>query len=153
MSREIYMDNAATTRVKQEVIDVIVPCLEKEFGNPSSIYKIGRSSKKLLEESRETIAKAIGATAKELYFTSGSESDNWAIKGVAEANKEKGNHIITTKMEHHAVLHPCEYLEQNGFEVTYLDVDEHEVVKLYELKKAIKKETILKSVIFANNEV
>ncbi len=154
MSREIYMDNAATTRVKQEVIDVIIPCLEQEFGNPSSIYKIGRSSKKLLEESRETIAKAIGATAKELYFTSGgSESDNWAIKGVAEANKEKGNHIITTKMEHHAVLHPCEYLEQNGFEVTYLDVDEYGVVKLDELKAAIKKETILISVIFANNEV
>lgn len=154
MSKEIYMDNAATTKVKQEVIDVIMPCLEQEFGNPSSIYKIGRNSKKLLEESREKIAKAIGATAKELYFTSGgSESDNWAIKGVAYANKEKGNHIITTKMEHHAVLHPCEYLEKDGFEVTYLDVDEYGVVKLDELKSAIKKETILISVIFANNEV
>lgn len=154
MSREIYMDNAATTQIKQEVIDVMVPCLKEEYGNPSSIYKIGRDSKRLLEESRETVAKAIGATSKEIYFTSGgSESDNWAIKGIAEAHKSKGNHIITTKMEHHAVLHPCEYLEKNGFEVTYLDVDEYGVVKLDELKKAIKKETILITIIFANNEV
>lgn len=154
MSREVYMDNAATTPIKKEVIDVMIPCLESEFGNPSSIYKVGRNSKKLLEESREAVAKAIGASAKELYFTSGgSESDNWAIKGIAEANKDKGNHIITTKMEHHAVLHTCEYLEKKGFEVTYLDVDEFGLVKLDELKKAIKPETILISIIFANNEV
>ena len=154
MSREIYMDNAATTRIKSEVIDVMVPSLKENYGNPSSIYKIGRDAKRILEESRETVAKAIGASAKELYFTSGgSESDNWAIKGIAEAHKSKGNHIITTKMEHHAVLHPCEYLEKNGFEVTYLDVDEYGVVKLDELKKAIKKETILITIIFANNEV
>ena len=154
MSREVYMDNAATTRIKSEVIDVMVPCLKEEYGNPSSIYRIGRNSKRLLEESRETVAKAIGALPREIYFTSGgSESDNWAIKGIAEAHKSKGNHIITTKMEHHAVLHPCEYLEKNGFEVTYLDVDEYGVVKLDELKKAIKKETILITIIFANNEV
>ena len=154
MSREIYMDNAATTRIKSEVIDVMVPSLKENYGNPSSIYKIGRDAKRILEESRETVAQAIGASAKELYFTSGgSESDNWAIKGIAEAHKSKGNHIITTKMEHHAVLHPCEYLEKNGFEVTYLDVDEYGVVKLDELKKAIKKETILITIIFANNEV
>lgn len=154
MSREIYMDNAATTRMKEEVIDAIIPCLKEDYGNPSSIYKRGRDAKKLLEESRETIANAIGAEAKEIYFTSGgSESDNWAIKGIAHAYKDKGNHIITTKMEHHAVLHPCEYLEKNGFEVTYLDVDEYGVVKLDELKKAIKEETILISIIFANNEV
>lgn len=154
MSREVYMDNAATTRIKPEVIEAMVSCLENEYGNPSSIYKIGRNSKKILEESREKIAKAIGATARELYFTSGgSESDNWAIKGIADAHKNKGNHIITTKMEHHAVLHPCEYLEKNGFEVTYLDVDEYGLINLDQLKKAIKKETILISVIFANNEV
>ena len=154
MSREIYMDNAATTRIKSEVIDVMLPSLKENYGNPSSIYKIGRDAKRILEESRETVARAIGASAKELYFTSGgSESDNWAIKGIAEAHKSKGNHIITTKMEHHAVLHPCEYLEKNGFEVTYLDVDEYGVVKLDELKKAIKKETILITIIFANNEV
>lgn len=154
MSREVYMDNAATTKIKPEVLEVMVSCLENEYGNPSSIYKIGRSSKKVLEESRETIAKAIGATSRELFFTSGgSESDNWAIKGIADAQKNKGNHIITTKMEHHAVLHPCEYLEKNGFEVTYLDVDEHGLVDLEQLKESIKKETILISVIFANNEV
>lgn len=154
MSRGIYMDNAATTPIKKEVIDAMIPCLENEFGNPSSIYKVGRNSKRILEESREVVAKAIGASAKDIYFTSGgSESDNWAIKGIVEANKNKGNHIITTKMEHHAVLHPCQYLEKNGFEVTYLDVDEYGIVKLDELKKAIKAETILISIIFANNEV
>ena len=154
MSREVYMDNAATTKMKKEVIDAMIPCLENDYGNPSSIYTVGRSAKKLLEESRETVARAIGAKTNEIYFTSGgSESDNWAIKGIADAHRSKGNHIITTKMEHHAVLHPCEYLEKNGFEVTYLDVDEYGVVKIDELKKAIKKETILISIIFANNEV
>lgn len=154
MSREVYMDNAATTKIKKEVLDVMIPCLENEYGNPSSIYKIARSAKRLLDESREKVAKAIGAKTNEIYFTSGgTESDNWAIKGIADAHKAKGNHIITTKMEHHAVLHPCEYLEKRGFEVTYLDVDEYGVVKLDELKKAIKKETILISIIFANNEV
>lgn len=154
MTREVYMDNAATTKMKKEVLDAMIPCLENEYGNPSSIYKIGRNAKRLLEESREKVAKAIGAKTNEIYFTSGgTEADNWAIKGIADAHKEKGNHIITTKMEHHAVLHPCEYLEKNGFEVTYLDVDEHGLVKIDELKEAIRKETILISVIFANNEV
>lgn len=154
MSRQIYLDNAATTPIKSEVIDAMIPVLKNEFGNPSSVYKLGRDSKKLLEESREIIAKGIGAEAKEIYFTSGgSESDNWAIKGIAHAQKAKGNHIITTKMEHHAVLHPCEYLEKNGYEVTYLDVDEYGMINLDELQKAIKKETILITIIFANNEV
>ena len=154
MRRKIYMDNAATTPMKSEVIDAMIPVFKNDFGNPSSVYKLGRDAKKLLEESREIVAKAIGAQGKELYFTSGgSESDNWAIKGVAHANKAKGNHIITTKMEHHAVLHPCQYLEKNGYEVTYLDVDEYGMVKMDELEKAIKKETILITIIFANNEV
>ena len=154
MRRKIYMDNAATTPMKSEVIDAMIPVFKNDFGNPSSVYKLGRDAKKLLEESREIVAKAIGAQGKELYFTSGgSESDNWAIKGVAHANKAKGNHIITTKMEHHAVLHPCQYLEKNGYEVTYLDVDEYGMVKIDELEKAIKKETILITIIFANNEV
>ena len=154
MSRQIYMDNAATTPIKSEVIDAMIPIFKNDFGNPSSVYKLGRDSKKLLEESREIVARAIGAQGKEIYFTSGgSESDNWAIKGIAHANKSKGNHIITTKMEHHAVLHPCQYLEKNGYEVTYLDVDEYGMVKMDELEKAIKKETILITIIFANNEV
>ena len=154
MSRQIYMDNAATTPIKSEVIDAMIPIFKNDFGNPSSVYKLGRDSKKLLEESREIVARAIGAQGKEIYFTSGgSESDNWAIKGIAHANKSKGNHIITTKMEHHAVLHPCQYLEKNGYEVTYLDVDEYGMVKIDELEKAIKKETILITIIFANNEV
>lgn len=154
MSRQVYMDNAATTPIRSEVVDAMIPVLREDFGNPSSIYKLGRDSKKLLEESRETVARAIGADAKEIYFTSGgSESDNWAVKGIAHAHSAKGNHIITTKMEHHAILHPCQYLEKNGFEVTYLDVDEYGMVKLDELKKAIKKETVLITIIFANNEV
>ena len=152
--KKIYLDNAATTPIKSEVIDAMIPIFKNDFGNPSSVYKLGRDSKKLLEESREIVARAIGAQGKEIYFTSGgSESDNWAIKGIAHANKSKGNHIITTKMEHHAVLHPCQYLEKNGYEVTYLDVDEYGMVKMDELEKAIKKETILITIIFANNEV
>ena len=154
MTRQIYMDNAATTPMKQEVLDAMMPYFKEKFGNASSIYRIGREARKTLEESREKVASALGAMSKEIYFTSGgSEADNWAIKGVAYANKEKGNHIITTKIEHHAVLHTCEHLEKDGFEVTYLDVDEYGLVDLDELKKAIRKETILITIMFANNEI
>ncbi|AFS78341.1 cysteine desulfurase IscS [Gottschalkia acidurici 9a] len=154
MTRQIYMDNAATTPMKQEVLDAMIPYFKEKFGNASSIYRIGREARKTLEESREKVASALGATSKEIYFTSGgSEADNWAIKGVAYANKEKGNHIITTKIEHHAVLHTCEYLEKDGFEVTYLDVDEYGLIDLDELKRAIRKETILITIMFANNEI
>jgi cysteine desulfurase len=152
--RQVYMDNAATTKMKKEVLEEMMPFFTEHYGNPSSIYKLGRESKKALETSREKVADAIGAKAKEIYFTSGgSEADNWAIKGVAYANKDRGNHIITTKIEHHAVLYTCKYLEKQGFEVTYLDVDEYGMVSLEELEKAIKEETILISVMYANNEI
>ncbi|NBI06722.1 cysteine desulfurase NifS [Senegalia massiliensis] len=148
------MDNAATTPVKKEVLDSMIPYFKEFYGNPSSIYKKGREAKKALDESREKVAKILGASSREIYFTSGgSESDNWAIKGVAFGNKDKGNHIITTKIEHHAVLHTCEYLERNGFDVTYLDVDEYGMINLEDLKNAITDKTILISVIYANNEV
>ncbi|WP_130807397.1 cysteine desulfurase NifS [Senegalia massiliensis] len=148
------MDNAATTPVKKEVLDSMIPYFTGFYGNPSSIYKKGREAKKALDESREKVAKILGANSREIYFTSGgSESDNWAIKGVAFGNKDKGNHIITTKIEHHAVLHTCEYLERNGFEITYLDVDEYGMINLEDLKNAITDKTILISVIYANNEV
>lgn len=154
MNREVYMDNAATTPVKKEVLDSMIPYFKEFYGNPSSIYKKGREAKKALDESREKVAKILGASSREIYFTSGgSESDNWAIKGVAFGNKDKGNHIITTKIEHHAVLHTCEYLERNGFDVTYLDVDEYGMINLEDLKNAITDKTILISVIYANNEV
>lgn len=152
--KNIYMDNAATTKIKEEVLVEIKNKLENTYGNPSSIYKIGRDSKIILEENRERIAKAIGAKTKEIYFTaSGSESDNWAIKGVAYANLDRGNHIITTKIEHHAVLDTCKYLERKGFEVTYLGVDEFGIIDLEELKSAIKETTILISIMYANNEI
>lgn len=154
MDKYIYMDNAATTPVKKEVLDEMLPYFTEKYGNPSSVYSLGGKSKRAVEESREKIAKAIGANSREIFFTgSGSEADNWAIKGIAYANKHKGNHIITSKIEHHAVLHTCEYLEKNGFEVTYLDVDEYGLVNLEDLKNAIKDNTILVSIMFANNEI
>ncbi len=154
MSKVIYVDNAATTKIKPEVLEAMMPYLTEVYGNPSSIYSIAAESKSAIDGAREKVAKAINAQPKEIVFTSGAtESDNWALKGVAYANKTKGNHIITTKIEHHAVLHAAQQLEKEGFEVTYLDVDEYGVVDLEQLKQAIKKETILISVMFANNEI
>ncbi|MGN0360688.1 MAG: cysteine desulfurase NifS [Hominisplanchenecus sp.] len=154
MSRFIYLDNAATTKTAPEVVEAMLPYFTEYYGNPSSVYEFAGKSKKAVNESRETIANALGAQANEIYFTAGgSESDNWALKATAEAYESKGKHIITTKIEHHAILHTCEYLQKRGYEITYLDVDENGVVKLEELKKAIRPDTILISVMFANNEI
>lgn len=154
MNRMIYMDNSATTPVKKEVLDAMIPYYTEYYGNPSSIYTLGRESKKALDASRDKIANIFGANPNEIFFTAGgSESDNWAIKGVAFANKHKGNHIITTRIEHHAVLHTCDYLQKQGFEITYLDVDEYGMIDLDQLKNSITDKTILISVMFANNEI
>lgn len=150
----IYLDHAATTYVKPEVFEAMKPYFTEHFGNASSIYTIGRDSKKAVEEAREKVAKAIGAQAREIYFTgSGSEADNWALKGIAEANRKKGNHIITSAIEHPAIMESCKYLAGQGFEITYLPVDSDGIVSLEELKKAIKSTTILISIMFANNEI
>ena len=154
MKRFIYLDNAATTKPRPEVVQAMLPYFTEYYGNPSSVYEFSNESKKAINRSRETIAEAIGAKTNEIYFTAGgTESDNWALAATAEAYQAKGNHIITSKIEHHAVLHTCEYLEKRGFEVTYLDVDENGVIKLDELKKAIRPTTILISIMFANNEI
>ncbi len=154
MDKMIYLDNAATTPVKEEVLNEMLPYFTKRYGNASSIYSIGRESKKAIEEAREKTARALGCEPREIYFTgSGTEADNWAVKGVAYAKREKGNHIITTAIEHHAVLHTCRYLEKHGFEVTYLPVDEYGLVSLEQLEDAITDKTILISIMFANNEV
>lgn len=154
METKIYFDNAATTPVRKEVYEEILPYFMQYYGNASSVYTIARQSKKALETAREQVAKALHADPGEIYFTAGgSESDNMALKGVAEALEKKGKHIITTKIEHHAILHTCEYLEERGFEVTYLPVDEYGKISLEELKKAIRNDTILISVMFANNEI
>ena len=154
MKRFIYLDNAATTKTRPEVVEAMLPYFTEYYGNPSSVYEFSNESKKAINRSRETIADAIGAKTNEIYFTAGgTESDNWALAATAEAYQAKGNHIITSKIEHHAVLHTCEYLEKRGFEVTYLDVDENGVIKLDELKKAIRPTTILISIMFANNEI
>ncbi|MCI9137202.1 MAG: cysteine desulfurase NifS, partial [Lachnospiraceae bacterium] len=154
MEKMIYLDNAATTRTAPEVVEAMLPYFSEYYGNASTVYEFGGKSKEAVSKARETIANAIGAKENEIYFTAGgSESDNWAIKATAEAYKDKGKHIITSKIEHHAVLHTCQWLERNGFEVTYLDVDEFGVVKLEELKKAIRPDTILISIMFANNEI
>lgn len=150
----IYLDNAATTSLSKEVLDAMIPYLTDYYGNASSIYKIGRDSKKALEESRETVAEIIGCKAQELYFTaSGSEADNWTVKGIAYTNRSKGNHIITTAIEHHAILHTCESLKKEGFKITYLPVDEFGMVSPSDLENAITDQTILISIIFANNEI
>ncbi len=154
MSTKIYMDNAATTAVRDEVLEAVLPYFKEYYGNASSVYGIAKESKKALEKAREQVAAGIHANPAEIYFTAGgSESDNMALRGVAEAMKNKGNHIITTKIEHHAILHTCEYLEKQGFSVTYLDVDEYGKISLEDLKAAICPETILISVMFANNEI
>jgi len=150
----IYLDNAATTKTKPEVVEAMLPYFTEQFGNPSSVYGFASQNKEAVTIAREQIAKALNAPTQDIYFTAGgSEADNWALKAAAEAYKDKGNHIITTKIEHHAILHTCEYLEKNGCEVTYLDVDENGVVNLEQLKKAIKPTTILISVMYANNEI
>lgn len=156
MSRKLYLDNAATTRVKREVKDEMDKYFDEFYGNPSSqLYELGRKSREAVEKARKTVADFINADEKEIYFTAGgSESDNWALKGTAFANLNKGkNHIITTKIEHHAVLHTCQYLEKFGIETTYLDVDKYGMVDLEELKQAIRPETMIISVMFANNEI
>ena len=154
METKIYFDNAATTAVRKEVYEEILPYFMQSYGNASSVYTIARKSKKALEKAREQVAKALNADTEEIYFTAGgSESDNMALKGIAEAMETKGKHIITTKIEHHAILHTCEYLQKRGFEITYLSVDEYGKISLEELKKAIRKDTILISVMFANNEI
>ena len=150
----IYLDHAATTPVKEEVLNEMMPYFSANYGNPSSIYSIGRKNKKAVDTARNKVAKAIGCLDKEIIFTScGSESDNLAIKGIAYANKEKGNHIITSKIEHPAVLNTCKRLEEEGYDVTYLGVDENGFIDLEELKKSIKENTILISIMFANNEI
>ena len=150
----IYFDNAATTKPRKEVIDKMLPFITENYGNPSSIYKIARENKTAVDEARDNLAKAINAKANEIYFTAGgSESDNWALKGVADSCSDKGRHIITTAIEHHAILHTCEFLESKGFEVTYLPVDEYGIISIEDLKNAIRDDTILISVMFANNEI
>ncbi|MCI9063560.1 MAG: cysteine desulfurase NifS [Clostridia bacterium] len=150
----IYFDNAATTKVKKEVFDAMTPYFCDEYGNPSSMYNIGRRAKRAIEEAREKVAGLIGADKHEIYFTGcGSESDNTALKGIAYKNREKGNHIITTKIEHHAILESCKQLEKQGFEITYLNVDKDGLIDLEELENAITEKTILISIMFANNEI
>ena len=154
MGKLIYLDNAATTKTAPEVVEAMLPYFTEHFGNPSSVYSVGSSNKEVITKQRETIAKALGAKTDEIYFTAGgSESDNWALKATAEAYESKGKHIITTKIEHHAILHTGEYLEKRGYEVTYLDVDENGIVSPEAVEAAIRPDTILVSVMFANNEI
>ena len=154
MAKLIYLDNAATTQVYQEVLDAMLPYFTEHYGNPSAIYSFAGESKKAVDEARANVADLINARPEDIYFTGGgSESDNWALKATAEAYESKGKHIITSKIEHHAILHTCAYLEQKGYEVTYLDVDEDGKISLEELEKAIRPDTILISIMSANNEI
>lgn len=154
MKEFVYLDNAATTKVRPEVVEAMLPYFTEIYGNASAVYDFGQKCKQAIEDARETIAASIGTKAANIYFTAGgSESDNWALKGVAEAYGDKGKHIITTKIEHHAILHTCAYLEQHGYEVTYLDVDADGLVSPEALRQAIRPDTILISVMFANNEI
>lgn len=150
----IYMDHGATTPVKPEVLQEMLPYFTEKYGNPSSIYSIARDSKSAIDKAREKTAKVLNCSTDEIFFTGGgSEADNWALKGTAFANKDRGNHIITTSIEHHAMLHACQYLEKNGFEVTYLPVDEYGLIKVEDVKNAMTDKTILVSMMFANNEI
>lgn len=154
MSKLIYLDNAATTKTAPEVVEAMLPYFTEYYGNPSSVYSFASKSKEAVTRQREIIADVLGAKANEIYFTAGgTESDNWAIKAAAEAYEGKGKHIITSRIEHHAVLHTCEYLEKRGFEVTYLDVDENGMIDPEKLEEAIRPDTILISIMFANNEI
>lgn len=154
MERLIYLDNAATTKTAPEVVDAMLPYFTEHYGNPSSVYGFAAANKEVVASQREVIAGALGAALNEIYFTAGgSESDNWALIATAEAYEAKGKHIITSKIEHHAILHTCEYLEKRGFEITYLDVDENGIVNLAQLRQAIREDTILISVMYANNEI
>ena len=152
--RNVYMDYSATTYVKPEVLEEMMPYFTEKFGNPSSFYGISRETKRAIDKAREQVASTLKCLPEEIYFTGGgSEADNWAIKGIATAHRKKGNHIITTKIEHHAVLHSCEFLEKFVYEVTYLDVDKEGFINLEELRNAITDRTILVSIMFANNEI
>ncbi len=154
MERLIYLDNAATTKTAPEVVEAMLPYFTEHYGNPSSVYGFAAANKEVVVSQREVIAGALGAAPNEIYFTAGgSESDNWALVAAAEAYGAKGKHIITSKIEHHAILHTCEYLEKRGFEITYLDVDENGIVDLAQLRQAIREDTILISVMYANNEI
>lgn len=154
MEKTIYLDHAATTKVDDRVLKKMIPCFSINYGNPSSAYFLGRRNKRIIEEARETVASCIGANSKEIYFTScGSESDNLALKGIAYANKYRGRHIITSKIEHPAILNTCKTLEKQGFNVTYLDVDKNGFISLEELENSIRVDTILISIMFANNEI
>ena len=154
MEKLIYLDNAATTATRPEVLEAMLPYFGEYYGNAASIYRFAGKSTKAVDEARRTVADALGAKKGEIYFTGGgSESDNWALKATAFAKKGKGKHIITSKIEHHAILHTCQFLEKNGFEVTYLDVDENGLVQPEKLEQAIREDTILVSIMFANNEI
>ena len=154
MKKIIYLDNAATTQVDPKVLEAMLPFFTEYYGNPSAVYSFAETAKKAVEDAREKLAELIHAKKDEIYFTGGgSESDNWALKATAEAYGNKGKHIITSKIEHHAILHTCEWLEKHGFEVTYLDVDEKGLVSPEELEKAIRPDTILISIMAANNEI
>lgn len=153
-NKKVYMDYSATTYTKPEVLEEMIPYFTEHFGNPSSLYSMSDVPRKAVNTARERVAKAINAEKDEIFFTAGgSESDNWILKGIALAHKSKGNHIITTKIEHHAILHACKFLEKNGFEVTYLPVDEYGIISLEDLRNAITDKTILVSIMFANNEI
>lgn len=154
MDKIIYLDNAATTRTSPQVVKAMLPYFTEKYGNASSIYQMGAESKQAITRSRDIIAESLHAKPEEIYFTAGgSESDNWALIAAAESYGEKGKHIITSKIEHHAILHTCQYLEKRGYEITYIDVDEDGMIKLEDLKKAIRPDTILISVMYANNEI
>lgn len=150
----IYLDNASTTPLRKEALDAMMPYLTTEFGNPSSLYPIGHTAENAVADARQTLADLIGAKSSEVFFTSsGTEADNWALKGFAHANKDKGAHIITSAIEHHAVLHACQALERDGFEVTYLPVDSEGLVNPADFEAAIRPDTILASIMMANNEI